>query len=316
MGIKDVKEVAGRVAEKISGKTIELGNEAANQAKKGMQVAQKAAEDTNRNLQLKRLSPLFPDDYSAQDFTLPEMVVVADGTLRKDEEVCEGAIGWTGKAAQLSVVHLYKTFVKDSGITFFPSAKIDSVYMADPSNPQRYIDLGCFFSTIEDEKAAELIEIGRCLGAKKCSVETFEAEKQVSLKKGDVKAKGKSKSPAKTEVDVSVEGSAENEQQKKCNTLSVQECPGSDTPQRPTLHWFANDTAITNLIDSFFDGRSDLNPTKVRREVSRSSSCTMNSKMAGKVDAALVKLGARLNFSIDGEAKREERQTWTLEIEF
>lgn len=319
MGLKfdKIKNAADDFAEEAADKAVEVASAVSNQAKKGFEAAQKTIEETSYDMRMKRYNPLFLDAYKADGYALPQMVVIADGEERKNIDVCEGAIGWTIREAQLNVVHLYSEFVGVSGITFFPSPKIDSVYMVDPVAPNRYIDLGCYFKTIEDEKIAELIEVGRCLGARKCTVETYEAEMQVFLKRGKAQTKAKAKvDGVAVEIGRAGETSLEKSNNRECKTLSIQEFDGSDTPQRPTLYWFKNDVAINNLIHSICDADSTNKPKRIHREAESTSASTMLGVGADQVEAALMKMGVQINFSFEGEVKKESRQTWALDIEF
>lgn len=307
--IDKIKDVAGEFAAKASNKAVEVGAEVADQAMKGFQTAQEAVQAASREMRLKHYSPLFPDAVRSDGYTLPQMIVIVDGDERKDVDVCEGAIGWSSDEAQLNIVHLYSRFAETVGVMFYPSLTMDSVYLAHPHDPDRYIDLSCYFKTIEDEQVAELIEVGRCLGAKKCRVETFEVEKHVSLRKGKAKL-------GWGPVEADMSDSAVQTQGRECTTLSVQEFSGSDTPQRPVLRMFKNNVTIVNLIESFCGENNANRPKHMHREIDQSSTSAMSCAMAGKVETALKKLGAEFNFSFEGEVKKESRQTLALDIEF
>lgn len=311
MGIEidRIKDMAEECAEKASSGAADVGAVVADQAKKGFRFVRKAVQDANYEMRLRRYNPLFLDDLQVEGYAFPQMIVIEDGDERKDIDVCEGAIGWSSDEAELNIVHLYSRFAESVGVTFYPSPKMDSVYLVDPNDPNRYIDLGLYFQTIEDEKIAELIEVGRCLGAKKCKVETYEVEKQVSLKKGKV---GIGRGAAGADVDAS----SAQARRKECKTLSVQEFAGSDTPQRPILRLFKDDVTIKNLVESFCGENNANKPKSLHREVEHSSANTMSSAMAGKVETALKKIGAEFNFSFEGEVKKESRQTLALDMEF
>ena len=51
-------------------------------------------------------------------------------------------------------------------------------------------------------------------------------------------------------------------------------------------------------------------------EIDNSASAAISQGMAGKIDAALGKMGAECNFSLKGEVESESRKRMIFEIEF
>lgn len=311
------KDAGERFATRVQGRAGEVGGEVVKRAKFGIGQAQKVAEDTAYDLRMKKYSPFFSEEYFSEDYSLPQMIVIEDGDDRKGIDVCEGAVGWTSREAKLNVLHLYASFVEDSGLVFYPAAALDSIYMMDTMKSSRFVDLSKYFRVVEDEKIAELLEVGHALGAKKCTVETYETAMEVSLKRGKAQAKAKGAIGGRVvNAQCDVNASIEQSKNRERKTVNVQEWDGSDISHRPALYWFRDDAALNNLIESFCGDYNANKPKTVHREVESSSTEMLSGIAASQVEAALKKMGAQFNFLFEGEVKRESRQTLMLHIEF
>ena len=53
---------------------------------------------------LKKFNPLFLETYQEDSFHLPNIIVIVDDAVRKDIDVCEGAIGWLGKEKDVEIL--------------------------------------------------------------------------------------------------------------------------------------------------------------------------------------------------------------------
>lgn len=158
--------------------------------KKASEFAKKATEDmkqsanslsekTKQSLhdqKTKKYNPLFMREFSSADFKLPNVIEIVDDAIRRDVDVCEGAIGWTDKVNDVEILHLYDEWVKESQIQFVPFPKCDAIYCVDPFDRNKFISSDSIFEQTRNEKLAELEHIAYCLGAKSCSIEIVEAK--------------------------------------------------------------------------------------------------------------------------------------------
>ena len=261
---------------------------------------------------LKKYNPLFPHQYNSEDFHLPNIVVIVDDAVRKDIDVCEGAIGWLGKENDVEILYHYDEVVPFSGIQFVPTATCDAAYYVDSFDRSRFIKADCYFKIIQDERSAELEHIACCLGAKWCSVEIIEKQKEAQAKKQKAEIKGTFKGVKNRE---SVEQSSSAQNATELHSRNYSEFQGNNVPQKPTLKWFANDNTIQQLITARCRGSNIV--TKKDLEFYGSSFATMSQKAACAIDCAISGAGqAGGSRSMEAQATREQESRLIFHIEF
>ena len=312
--MKDTKQesIFAKVASATQDKTKIIGDKATDAAKKAGELASDATAKINEvalSSKQKVLEgiyrPVFPEEYSQSDYDRPKMITIADETVRRDIEVCEGSLGWFGTAAGVNILHLYEEAVPLSGIVFYPHTLCDSVYYEDPLTPNRYISLDTYFDTLHKDKITELRRIAYELGAKSCKLESIEEAKRVRVARGKIGVK-------KT---ASIDESSEMSSESSKRIVFSQTFEGNDVPRHPELKWFANDQEIEFLISTRCNEENANKTKNYRVELESSSTQTMSVQLACKLDKALGKLGA-VNFSLQGEALDESRRRLVFEVEF
>lgn len=325
----DVSDAAKEATDKATDRAKALANDVANRARNANEQAQQKLADTRREIDLRRYNPVFPETLVDPEFAMPRMIVIADEDERKSIEVCKGSVGWIAKAGGLQVLYLYDTAVSECHFIFHPYPVLDSIYYEDSHEPSKYVNLSSFFSTMQQEQMAELQSIAASLGAKHCSLTSYEMKKEVSIKTGSMGAKAgrigskevKSKSPrsgdakgagANVALDANVEVRKENLAESKVEFDVKFE--GSNEPVEPRLKWYANDRVILDLIRSRIEGINPMKEYNLNLEYKTSES--MPIKAAAKVDAALKQLGATMNFKFVSEVMDESRRKLSLHIEF
>lgn len=329
MAIRKVKDklgaaasVAAETARTYGGKAAEAaktyGGQAAEAAKGGAQLVADKAQESSLELRKKYYNPIFPEEFFASGYDVPRLVVIADEDERKGIDVCEGAVGWLSKAGGLGILHLYGEAVADSGFDFYPMPSYGGAYYREGLNGDgRFISLDCYLDTIRAEKMTELKQIACKLGAKECRLESYEEVKRIVIggasakKRLTVKEKGyKAQAGDEASADVSME----NQTTKRI--LFEQEFEGSDGPQQPELYWYAGNREIASLIESRFAEGGGNKTKSYRFEIDCSVSSVLSVDMARKVDAALDKLGAVMNFSLKGEVQNDMRTKMVYEVRF
>lgn len=316
----DPKKRIQDIAQTIRDKADEFGNTAADAAQKAARevgefandAAQKAVETANANRQkvaMRIYRPVVQDELDSQI----KMVVIDDDDDRKDIDVCQGSVGFLKKAGDLDVLHLYDEAVPSSEMVFYPQPQMYSVYYQDSLDSSRYISLDCYFDTIQKDKFTELKRIAYDLGAKSCRLESYEETKSVRIAKSKA---GFKKKVLAEKTGIEAKSEAEVSRNTEKSIVFTQTFEANKQPRRPELKWFAHDKEIEFLIDSRCGG-ADAGMTKeYTMKLNSTVMQTMSVQAATKIDKALAKLGASFNFSLEGEAHAEQRQTLVFEIEF
>lgn len=295
-------------------KTAEVSKKAASNAYEGMKNAAEKIKENNQEKKKRQLSPLFPKDYKSKSFKIPNVIKIVDDAIRREEELCEGAIGWlemvgNGKDNKTEVLFLYDEAREMSGIQFVPSFNINSIYCVDTFDPskRRFIKADCIFSKAQEEKVAELENLAYCLGAKRCSIEIVAAETSSNLVKKSVSIKA-------DDASVKEETTRGQQSGQRSSGKSVISFAGHDHPTRPSLKWFSYDETIKNLVDMRCN---DPDALKMRTlELSGASSATMSRQTAIAIDCMLKSSKIKATSNMESQASRELSSKLIFEIEF
>lgn len=271
--------------------------QAAKAAKEGVQIisdtAQKAAARAREKQiedRFKKFNPVFPNEYLCADFNIPNVIRIVDDAVRRDIDVCEGAMGWRSNEQGIEIFHLYDEAIALSNLHFLPAATCDTIYCVDPYNRNRYFSIDSYFAQIQKAQLAELEHIAFALGAKYYQVKMKEEESKKKVRR----AKGNINAAHYGSGDVDVEQSDERTAERK--SLASAKFSGGRKPSRPTLCWFAHDDQILNLIDM----RCSLGSTGFKEkylEIKNSRSVAISSNTVAKVNAAAksMKIGSTFN---------------------
>ncbi len=228
------------VLKELWGKVKGTAKKTAEATKQGLQVLATKKEEREWNARLKKYNPLFPEQYTAADFYLPNVVRIVDDAERRDIDVCKGAIGWRSKEEGIEVLHLYDEAVSFSGLKFLPIPLCNNVYIVHPYNRNAFISVEEYAEVIQQEKMAELQEIAFSLGAKRYWVEMVEEDESGSYV--GVSADGNTIKEHKVGVSV------KNKKEKGSKGEVYLVCKGKGKPYVPTLCWFKEDKNVEYLI--------------------------------------------------------------------
>lgn len=317
------KKKSAEVLATIAQGTTDLGKKVAEGVKSGTatvvektKVNAAAVVEKTKNeayaRRLKKFNPLFPDKYNDESFNLPNIIVIVDDAVRKDVDVCEGAIGWLGKEHGVEVLYLYDEAVPSSGIQFIPTATCDAVYYVDSFDRHSFIKADCYFQKVQEERSAELEHIACCLGAKWCSVEIVETQKTSQARKRKAELKENVKGVKSEE---SAEQSASAKNTKELHSRNYSKFQGNDVPQKPTLKWFAHDNTIQQLIAARCSGDNSI--TVKELDFYGSSFATMSKKAACAIDCALATMdSASGSTSMEDQATKEQESRLVFHVEF
>ena len=282
-------------------KTVNISKKAADGVQQGTRNLVEQAKKSLHEKKMKKYKPLFPETFKNENFCIPNVIAIVDDAVRRDIEVCEGAIGWIDKVNDVEILYLYDEWVEQSGIQFVPVWKCDNVYCVDNFDRNRYINSNCVFGKATEEKLAELENVAYSLGAKCCSVEITETNREVV----DQNAKIKVKTHNSEEFVLS----AKNSNKHSCKTVSNFE--GHNSPKKPDLKWFLHDDNVKGLIEKRCN---DIYSIKSKiLELSGACCTTMTRKTACAIDKILKISGS---ISMEQQAVKEHSSMLIFEVEF
>ena len=312
---KTVEEINETEKRNFWGKAVDAGKKVAvNVQTTAHNLGEKAKSD-GYTRRMKKYNPLFPQEFFSENFKLPNMIVIVDDAVRKDIDVCEGAIGWLGKESSIEILYLYDEAVELSKIQFIPSADCDSAYYVDNFDRKKFKRVDCIFSKAHEEKIAELNHIAFSLGAKSCAIEIVESSSSIDSRHTKTKSESSGVIYGKNVHSNSYTG--ESYDMKSSNSRSgktVMFFEGEREPIVPTLKWFAHDDNIKGLIDMRCSGEKKVKTMKL--ELYGSSFATLSQSNAYAIDNALSKFGSKASFDMEKQATRESKSKLIVEIEF
>lgn len=304
-------EAAANVLSQTADKSKELAGGLAKGAK---EFSDKAKEDSY-NRRVKKYNPLFREEYTSEEFFVPNIIRIVDDAVRRDIDVCKGAIGWREKKRGAEILFLYDEFVSESGLDFVPAPMCDEVYYIDPHDKKRFVKIDQIFQQAHEEKLAELEHIAYSLGAKLCTIEIEENE--IRLDKKQLKAVSKkSVSYEGVEINRTQAAEAETVADSKVKRISknISKFKGNDAVTTPRLKWFAHDDSILNLIEFRCKGRNAIESKTLT--LRGSTVATMSRSAAASIDLAVMELGVNQNYSMEAKSVKENSQTIIYHLEF
>ena len=303
MDSNENKNSSGRFSNFMN-KASDIGKKAADSIQKG---AKKISEETQKTIyeqRLKKYNPLFKEDFKSKKFKLPNVIEIVDDAVRKNIDVCEGAIGWTDIINDVEVLHLYDEYVKDSKIHFYPVVKCDMVYCVDAFDKSRFVSADTVFASATSEKIAELEHIAYSLGAKTCSIEIMESSAKIISAQKSFEI-----GMPKNSIGTDKSESLSNQSMQSGKVISRFE--GNNDPKEPSLKWFANDDNIKGLI-AMRCSSSNAIKSKILK-LQGSSSATMSQKTACAIDKILK---IKASISMEKQSVREHSSVLVFEVEF
>lgn len=292
--------------------TVDMGKQAVNSAKTGVNAIAEKSKNDSYLRRLKKYNPLFPEQFTNESFKVPSIIVVVDEVVRRDIDVCEGAMGWMNTENGVEIMYLYNTFVEFSGLHFVPNAVCGTVYHIHPYDRNNYIRADQIFDKAQDERIAELKYIAYSLGAKNCYIKISETSSNAKTTESKT---GYSAQYNGASGKASVEQEAMHREEKSFEGWNKTIFEGNDVPQVPELKWFANDDMVLRLVDMRCNR---VNAVKADiYELSGSHSATMSTQTAKAMDIAVTKMnGGGVKSSFNARAEQEHQRKLFFSIEF
>lgn len=310
----DVGKKAGEAVSAGASAVADAGGKAVEGIANGANAVVNAAQQFQREQQLAHYNPVFPDEYSAPDYDLPNLIIIEDEDQRKDVEVCKGSIGWLEKKDGMEILHLYEEAVPFSGLEFYPHPMCEAAYYFDSFNKDRFIQLDAYHEVIQQERVTELRNIAHALGAKECYLETYEEDHSYAHSKQSKGGSVSSKISAIGNSSGSASQEVSDDQTQKRTVIYSQVFEGNDNPSRPELNWFKKDKEINSLIEARCSQENTLKEYSIL--IDTASSLGMSVSRAAKLDNALKGVKVKSNFSFEDEIRNESRRKLVYNIKF
>ncbi len=266
--------------------------------------------ENQRQVDLKRLKPLFLDDFERAEFVMPKLIRVDEiDKPHAESAVCKDSIGFRTVQGDLSALTLYRNSIEELGLTFYPELE-NSVYYVDPCDRDHYIMLDDYFTYMKMQRVIELQRIAQSLGAKHFIVTYKERSKSTSSKSVEASVGGKKDV---NKADAKVSHSATNSSMSAISIEAEMRFPGH-APVKPELHYLKKEINIINLIELRMDPLSPLQHHHFNIEMSESSGIRV--KDAIKIEAMLKAMKISGSTSVVSDAQNEASHILEYEIEF
>lgn len=271
---------------------------------------QAAQEENQRKADLERLKPMFQEDFKEDEFVLPKMIRVAEiDKAHADSAACKGSVGFKTVMDDISMVTIYRNFIDNLGLTFYPDLD-NGEYYVDPCDRDHYIALDDYFDYMKLQRVTELQRIAQSLGAKHFRVVSMERTESESSNSIDAAASVKASGQG---VNASYNHDASNSSMRSISIEGEMRFPGH-APIKPELRYLKKEINIINLIEMRMDPLSPLQHQRISIEMINSSG--MKVKDAGKIDAMIKALKITGHATIVAKAQSEARRILEYEIEF
>jgi len=299
-------------------KTSDISKRATESFQKNAQAISVKTKNDIHLRKLKKYNPVFPELFYSGSFNIPNMIVIVDDAVRRGIDVCEGSLGWLDNENGMEILYLYDAAVKKSGIQFIPTAACDAIYYVDGIDSNRFIRTDYIFTKAHEERLAELKHIAYSLGARSCSIEISESNKEIKINDKTYKTNQSVDIKIKTSVSTNSETSESHMGSNLRHGRMSLTFEGSETPKRPELKWFVNDDNIKRLIEMRLENGNSIKSEIL--ELDGSSSATMSQKTAYAIDGAVSKMGVKGGIkgstAMSYQAKKESLSKLIFEIEF
>ena len=288
-------------------KTVDTGKKVALSTKENVVCAIEKAKSASLMKKLKKLNPVFPQQFESEEFNLPNIIMIVDDAVRKGNKLCEGAVGWLSNDAGVEIFCLYDEAISFSKLQFIPAPTCDAIYYVDSFDRNRFIRTDCIFSKAHEEKIAELKHIAHCLGAKRCSIEIYESASDTKVQQHSATAKENvNENNIQESIDTNSRQSGSDSRSGKVEI----EFEGNTNCIQPKLKWFSHDDNINRLIEMRISNSNSVKTETL--ELSGASSATMSQKTAYAIDSAV----GGGNVSLSSQAEKEYQSKLIYHIEF
>ena len=261
---------------------------------------------TKMEMDKKRLCPIFAEDINER-FQLPPMIRVVTYDKRKENSVCDGAVGFLTKNKEMIILNIYNEYANILGIEYAPHFQ-DGIYYVDHCNKKLYINLEDYFGYLKKARVDELSMLAQDLGASKVKIELKEQKRSNSNE--NVKAS------ASYKVSIGATHNSSNNQFTNIEVAAEINFSGQSEPVEPRLTYFKHESDILALV------KMRMNPNTKNQILSKTYSLQYNNTSgikvsdAANIDSAVKSLNCGGSVSVMKEAKDESKTILAYSIWF
>lgn len=311
--ILDVKQKASKVLSKTKDTFTKIADQNGDgkfdkeDVSKVANAIKENVDEKSRQIEIKRLQPVFASDIDDGDFLIQKFVRVTDRDKKYVEsEVCKGSVAYFSNIKGVRLLNIFRDTIDNFGLSFFPDDRSEFYYV-DPSDRDRYIALDDYFNYLKAERISELQRIAQDLGAKHFCVTYLEEKSSYSNNnvKGNVSVKKTSS--------LDVTRKKDENKYSKIEIAAENDFPGK-SPMKPNLKYLLRDPSVQNLITMRLDDESALTHQKLMIKLSNTSG--LKEIDGAKIDTVLRGMKISGNTTVQFEAKNESRRYLEYEIDF
>lgn len=275
-------------------------------------------------------------DYNDYGDNRPNLIEIVDDTVNAD--IGKDVIGFLNAYGGEQILFLFDSAIEASGLVFRPTVGCNAIYCVHPLDRRCYVNVCDVVAETNKEKIAELQEVARCIGAKRCVVEIVETngentssyigqDASIEVTGEDVntfmQAIGKPLPPTakkaikdkKGEGKLSVFRKKDDGSTAACYAKSEVCFEGGSFVKEPVLRWFKGDSVIEGIIESrrgetqnkMQSGTVKLNSSSVR---------IINRKTAMALDVAISESKGKLESGIQNKIEKGQNTAFLYTLEF
>lgn len=275
--------------------------------KKGACALKVTIDEEKRQLELKKLNPIFAETLRDSDFVMPKFIRITERDKKHAEsEVCKNSIGFGTNQKEMFIVNVFRDSLDEFELSFYPNSDSEFYYV-DPSDNNSYIALDEYFNYLKIARVSELQRIAQDLGAKHFKVTYKEEKTTFTGKKMNTKVNAK---PV-----VTSEMNSEHET-KQFSTIAIaaETVFSGHEPIKPTVKYLKYDPSIKGLIDMRMNEQTPCLHQTYMLKLSNTSGLKENDAI--KIDAVLKGLKCTGNATVVSEVQNESRRYLEYEIDF
>lgn len=302
--ITSLKETPIKAPKQISNSSMDMKNASLklreDVVKKQMERKERIV-DKRKTADIKKYSPIFKEDIANGELLLERFIRIVNYNPRLENETCKDSIGFYEKNKDRKLPTIYTKYARFAGLTFYPQLS-ESVFVADPCIPGKYIEIDEYYNYMKQVRVNELTVIAQALGAKSVTIELRDSTKSSFHSGLTLKAK------AGTAVNNEI-----NQKTKRTHSKSI-EIWASTTfktsvfdgnPKSPELLYFRNESDISALIQMVLVNKSKLTERKYSMKASSSSGISLTE--AASISATLKKIKCAAGASFTKSAENESK---------
>lgn len=300
--ISSAKNVAGKVTEKAATTAEEVkqtatkikDNAISKQAERKLSIAEKKKLDD-----IKKYFPIFKKDIANGELLSERFIRIVNYDSRLENEVCKDSIGFYEKTKDRKLLTIYTKYACLMGLTFYPQMS-ESVFIADPCIPGKYIEIDEYYNYMKQVRVNELTVVAQALGAKSVNIELRNSTTSSLYSSADAKAK------IGTLVDGSATRDTQNEEAKSIDiwaSTTFKKSGFDGVPSTPELLYFRNESDISALIHMVLANKSKVSERKYSMKASSSSGVSLAE--AASVSGILKKIKCNAGAIFEKSAENE-----------